>query len=135
VKFLPDTNIFIAALNGNPAVQLRLNQLSANDSLLLSASVLAELRFGALGSARVEANLAKVERLSELCVFVAVGRGAAERFAHIKSWLSSRGLTKSDADLLIAATALEEDAALVSNDRALRDGSIPDLATEDWLSS
>ena len=43
-------------------------------------------------------------------------------------------MVKSDFDLIIACTALELDAVLVTNDQALLDGSIGGLQSENWLS-
>jgi predicted nucleic acid-binding protein len=135
VKLLLDTNVVIAALNGAPNVASRLNSLDASDDVLLSAIVLAELRFGALCSARRAENLSRVDALAALFGFVGVNRAVAERFAEIKAELRSRGISKSDADLLIAATALVEGAVLVTGDRALLDGEIGDLPVECWLDS
>jgi predicted nucleic acid-binding protein len=47
--------------------------------------------------------------------------------------LASRGIAKSDFDLLIASTAIEAGATLVTHDRALHDGSIAELRVEDSL--
>ena len=49
--------------------------------------------------------------------------------------LAARGVAKSDFDLVIACTALEHGATLVTNDGALKDGAIVGLAVEDWLGS
>jgi hypothetical protein len=48
--------------------------------------------------------------------------------------LESRGVVKSDFDLIIARTALDLGATLVTNDQALLDGSIGGLQAENWLS-
>ena len=40
---------------------------------------------------------------------------------------------KSDFDLVIACTALEHGATLVTNDRGLLDESIPGLRAENWM--
>ncbi|MCP3958895.1 MAG: type II toxin-antitoxin system VapC family toxin [bacterium] len=55
-----------------------------------------------------------------------------DRFGDVKAALRRRGINKSDADLLIAATALETDSVLVTDDRALHDGAIEDLEVENW---
>ena len=47
--------------------------------------------------------------------------------------LRARGISKSDFDLLIASTALEQNAVLVTDDRALLDGTIAGLKVENWL--
>lgn len=56
-----------------------------------------------------------------------------ERYGAVRADLQTRGVTKSDFDLLIACSALEADAVLVSADRALLDGTIPGLRSENWL--
>ncbi len=134
MSYVLDTNIVIAALNGNPRVVERLNSVAAGQALL-PAMALAELRYGALSSARVMENLARIDRILELLIFVPVDRNVVERFGVIKSDLRRLGISKSDADLLIASTAAELNAILVTDDRALHDGSIDDLRVENWIPS
>jgi len=50
----------------------------------------------------------------------------------VRAELAARGLAKGDFDLLIACTALEHGVTLVTNDAALKDGSIDRLRVEDW---
>lgn len=135
MRYALDTNVVVYALNGHPAVTRRLNSILSRDRAILPAVALAELRYGALSSQRVAENLARIDRLLDVVVFAPVDQAVAERFATIKSGLRQRGLSKSDADLLIAATALELDATLVTSDRALQDGAIQDLRIEDWATS
>ncbi|MDD5308000.1 MAG: PIN domain-containing protein [Deltaproteobacteria bacterium] len=134
MKYVLDTNAFIAALNGVPEVTTALNALDPSDEILLSAVVFAELRYGALCSMRREENLARIEALNALFGFADVTRTVAMRFADVKAELRIRGIAKSDADLLIAATALAEGAILVTGDKALLDGEIRDLRVENWTS-
>jgi predicted nucleic acid-binding protein len=63
-----------------------------------------------------------------------VTRPIVERYGIVRAELAARGLAKSDFDLLIACTALEHGATLVTNDGALKDGAIAGLVVEDWLS-
>ena len=51
----------------------------------------------------------------------------------VRAGLVARGIAKGDLDLLIACTALAHGATLVTNDTALKDGSITQLVVEDWL--
>jgi predicted nucleic acid-binding protein len=46
--------------------------------------------------------------------------------------LRARGRGNADIDLLIAATAVEEGAVLVTDDAALLAGDIPGLSVENW---
>jgi predicted nucleic acid-binding protein len=47
--------------------------------------------------------------------------------------LERRGIVKSDFDLVIACTALDHGAILVTNDGSLLDGRIDGLRVENWL--
>ena len=132
MKFVLDTNVVIGALNGVPAIRAALNSLDPADDVLMSAIVLAELRYGALCSAKREENLGRVEGISALFEFAGITRDVAFRFAEIKAGLRARGIVKSDADLLIAATALSNGAILVTADKALLGGDIPQLRAVDW---
>jgi tRNA(fMet)-specific endonuclease VapC len=55
------------------------------------------------------------------------------RFGQLKAELERRGVIKQDIDLYIAATAIDAGATLVTNDRALLDGTIPGLSVENWV--
>ncbi len=132
MSYVLDTNVVVAALNGHPPVVERLNSVPVGEGIL-PAMALAELRYGALSSRRVEENMARIDRILEVLVFVPADRGVVERFGDIKADLRRSGITKSDADLLIAATSIELDGVLVTDDRALHDGSIGGLLVENWL--
>lgn len=56
-------------------------------------------------------------------------------YGGIRAALEARGVAKSDFDLLIACTAINLNATLVTNDQALLDGAIEGLRAENWLSS
>jgi predicted nucleic acid-binding protein len=57
-----------------------------------------------------------------------------ERYAAVRARLAERGTPKGAFDLVIACTAMEHGATLVTNDGALKDGTVPGLQVEDWLS-
>lgn len=133
MRYVLDTNIVAAILNRHPAVIERFNQVSRNNLLFLPAMALAELQYGALSSQRIAENLARINRILEALIFAPVDRPIAERFGLLKARLRRQGLTRSDADLLVASTALEMRAILVTDDKDLRDGSIRELQVENWL--
>jgi tRNA(fMet)-specific endonuclease VapC len=133
MRYVLDTNIVAAALNHHPAVIDRFNKALPDNLLFLPAIALAELRYGALSSRRIAENLARIERILEVLIFFPVDRPIAERFGLLKARLRRQGLTKSDADLLVASTALERSATLVTDDGGLLDGSISELKVENWL--
>jgi tRNA(fMet)-specific endonuclease VapC len=133
MRYVLDTNIVAAALNRHPVVIDRFNQVSRNNLLFLPAMALAELQYGALSSQRIAENLARINRILETLIFAPMDRPIAERFGLLKARLRRQGLVRSDADLLVASTALEMRAILVTDDKDLRDGSISELKVENWL--
>jgi predicted nucleic acid-binding protein len=63
-----------------------------------------------------------------------LGLAVVRRYAVVRADVERRGRRKSDFDLMIACTALEQGATLVTHDAALLDRAIEGLAVEDWLS-
>jgi tRNA(fMet)-specific endonuclease VapC len=134
VKLLLDANVLVCALNDTGGVRRRLNAVQASGATILtSAVVVGELSFGASASARPDQNHARLHAMLAKMEVVPFTEATGHRFGDIKASLRRRGLAKGDADLQIAATAIVEDATLVTDDQALLDGSIPELRTENWV--
>jgi tRNA(fMet)-specific endonuclease VapC len=133
VRYVVDTNIAIAMLAQRQPVVERLSNVLPEE-LGLSVVVIAELLFGARRSTRVRQNVARVQALEAQFPVLPVTRPIVERYGVVRAELAERGVAKSDFDLVIACTALEHGATLVTNDGALKDGAIAGLVVEDWLS-
>jgi tRNA(fMet)-specific endonuclease VapC len=73
-RFLLDTNIVIALLQGDDAV---LSNLDRASEVFISAVALGELFFGAAKSARSSENTAKVERFAAGVAIIACDLGIA----------------------------------------------------------
>ena len=134
MRYVVDTNIAIAMLAQRQPVVVRLSSV-APEELGLSVLVIAELLFGARRSARVRQNVARVQALEAQFPVLPVTLPIVERYGFVRAELTARGVAKSDFDLVIACTALEHGATLVTNDGALKDGAIVGLTIEDWLVS
>jgi tRNA(fMet)-specific endonuclease VapC len=132
VRYVLDANIAIAAMNGVAAVRDRLARIGAAE-VGIPLVAIAELVFGAYRSRRREENLARVTALRQTVHVLPVTDEVVDRYGATRADLESRGIVKSDFDLVIACTALEQAAVLVSSDRALLDGSIAGLQAENWL--
>jgi tRNA(fMet)-specific endonuclease VapC len=132
VRIVLDSNIAIAAMNQVPAVVERLAKIPADDVAIPMAAI-AELAFGARRSRHIDQNLGRLAALREAFAAMPVSDAVADRYGEVRADLQTRGLTKSDFDLLIACTALEQDALLVTADHGLLDGVIPGLRSESWL--
>jgi tRNA(fMet)-specific endonuclease VapC len=133
MKWLLDTNTIIHALNGVLSVRRRLNEVEEQGEILTSAVVVGELIYGAESSARCEENRENIRRKLERVRVVPLDAEIADRWGTLKAQLRVRGRMKADIDLLIAATALAEEAVLVTDDAALLVGDIPGLTVENWV--
>jgi tRNA(fMet)-specific endonuclease VapC len=127
-----DTNVVIAAFNGDPRVAGRLASASLGE-VIIPLVVVAELLYGAQRSSRRDANLNRVRQLGRLFRIAPIDDALMERYAAVRARVESTGRAKSDFDLLIACCALEHGATLVTNDAALKAGDIEGLHVEDWL--
>jgi tRNA(fMet)-specific endonuclease VapC len=132
LRHVLDTNIAVAALNGIPAVRSRLSEVKASDVGIPLVAV-AELIYGAHVSQRRDENMSRVAALRRSIPTLPLTDEIVDRYGATRASLRARGISKSDFDLVIASTALEQDAVLVTDDRALLDGTIPGLKTENWL--
>ncbi len=132
MRYVLDTNVVARLLDGDARVTLKLSNVPT-DEVGLPLVVFAELLFGAEKSARREANLARVQRLAANVHVLGFDRALALRYAAVRAAIERVGRPKSDFDLVVACTALEHGATLVTNDGALKDGSVPGLVVEDWL--
>lgn len=129
--FLLDTNACIRYLNGTSvAVRERLRS-TPPAHVLLSAVVVAELRFGAAHSrwpARAHERLDEFLRPYQSLPF---DDRCAAVYGDIRCQLSLAGQLIGPNDLLIAATAIAHDLTLVThNTREF--GRVPNLHLEDW---
>jgi len=130
MAYLIDTDILIYSIKRYPQVQ---DKFKENENVPKFVSVISygELVFGAKKSQAVEKNMAIAHRVAEIFPVIEISKAIIETFAGIKAELQRQGLSISDMDLLIAATALTNNLTLVSNNEKhfLR---IPGLYLENW---
>jgi tRNA(fMet)-specific endonuclease VapC len=135
ISYAFDTNIYIYLINGGEAsarILNRLNQLQG-EPVILSAIVVAELRYGAEKSKRREKNLAALERFLADFDIEPFDERATRQYGVIRSVLESTGRTIGPLDTLIAAHAVSLDAILVTNNTS-EFQRVPGLKVENWLS-
>ena len=128
--YLIDTDIVIYALKSDPNVVSHFQE-KANCPKTISVITYGELYFGAMKSQSPQKNLIKVRRVTELFPIIEVSRSIAETFASLKANLLSRGKPLDDFDLLIAATALNMNYCLITNNER-HFQRIDDLRIENW---
>ena len=132
MKYVLDTNIVARLLEGDPRVVPRVAGLEA-DSFGMPLVVFAELLFGVEKSSRREANRARLERFAAGVRVLPFDMPLASRYSTVRAALERKGRPKTDFDLVVACTALEHGATLITNDGGLKDGAIEGLTVEDWL--
>ena len=111
-----DTNVAIAALNGRPAhIAERLDEVLVRDSVALPAPSLHELWYGAAKSARVEDNVARIEKfLSADIIVLPFDAEDAREAGFIRAHLKTLGIPIGNYDVLIAAQARRRGLTLVT---------------------
>ncbi|HVV83799.1 MAG TPA: type II toxin-antitoxin system VapC family toxin [Kofleriaceae bacterium] len=131
MRWLLDSDVCIAFLNGADA-GVRDRLLAARpDELRLCAVVKAELLYGARHSAKVVDNLRKLERFFAPFESLPFDDDAAEWYGTIRAQLRREGSPIGGNDLLIAAIARAADVTLVTrNQQEFR--RIPGLRVETW---
>lgn len=132
MRYLLDTNAVIHLLKtSDSALARRLRQHQPED-VCISAIVTHELYFGAFKSARVEANLARLQALRfEVLPFDLEDSVAS---GEIRAKLRAEGTPIGPYDLLIAGQALARGLTLVSaNVKEFR--PVEGLIVEDWINS
>lgn len=103
----------------------------ASDEPAISIMTAGELYFGALRSARTDDNLALCREFIDRVAVLSLSDAIMLRFARLKAVLYARGEPLEDPDLIIAATALENDLTLVTHNVS-HYTRLPGLRLEDW---
>ena len=127
---LLDTNVCIGILHANPAVLSHIRNIA--ETLAIPGMVQGELYYGIEKSAFPERNLARTENLLRNLPVYHTNDKIMRRFGRLKAEQERNGTKVDDADVLIAATAIELGATLATGN--IRHFSrFPDLKYVNWL--
>ena len=131
MTYLLDANTCIRFLNGeSESVRQRFESLPSSD-LVLCSIVKAELLYGAMKSARPQANLEKLHLFFERFVSFPFDDAAAEVYGRVRAQLARQGKPIGPNDLLIASIALSRQQTVVTHN--LEEFTrVEGLALEDW---
>ena len=131
MTYLLDANTCIKFLNGqSDSVRRRFESLSTAD-LSLCSIVKAELLYGAMKSARRQANLERLNRFFDRFISYPFDDAAAEVCGRIRAQLSRPGRPIGPNDLLIASIALCRQLTLVTHNLG-EFSRVEGLVFEDW---
>ncbi|HEU4752081.1 MAG TPA: PIN domain-containing protein [Armatimonadota bacterium] len=115
IVWLPDTNTVSHLLRGNPQVQQRFREgIAAGDELILSAIVDYEVYRGLLRKGAT-ALLVRYESAAASFHYRELDRSVWRRAAELWAHSRHRAMPLPDADILIAAHAIETGATLASD--------------------
>ena len=126
-RFLLDTNIIIALLEGDETV---LSNLDRAHEVFISAIALGELFFGAAKSGRPIEARTKVERFAAGSFVLACDLEVAREYGYLRQGLRAKGRPLPENDIWIAAIAKCHNLVLVTRDQHFRD--VDDLLLESW---
>ena len=114
MSYLLDTNICIYFLKQHPEITTRIGQCRS-DRIAISIITLAELQFGAYNSRQIENNIKRIEFFIERTQLLYLTPKTTEIYAGIKASLRKSGNIIDDFDILIGATAIENNLTLVTD--------------------
>jgi tRNA(fMet)-specific endonuclease VapC len=126
-----DTNIIIYLLNGNKRVAAKLNEYSPQE-VMTSFITLGELIFGAYHSKRFEHNLHALIKFTDTIRVIHSSPRLARSYGELKHQSLKSGCFPGDHDLWIAATALQQQATLITNNTKHYQW-IKSLESKDWI--
>ena len=126
-----DTDTCIGILKGIPSVVE--SWRGCNERCALPSMVIGELFFGAAKSRNPSSEDDRVNRFADIFDELKPNRSMLRKFGEIKAELQKTGDLLPDADLLIAATALDAGTVLVTGN-IKHFSRIPGLPLENWFS-
>jgi len=127
---LLDTDVCVAMLRGNKNVIEQRKKYT--DDVAVSFITVAELYYGAEKSANPNKNKKVVELFLFSVHIINSTKEIMKRFGHLKANLERKGVPLADADLLIAATALETCNLLVTGNTK-HFSRIGELKLSNWI--
>jgi len=131
-RSLLDTDILSAVMKRQPtALSRSAAYLADHRRFTFSLITRYEVRRG-LAARSATTQIRAFDRFCEASEVLPITEAVAVRASEIYGGLRRRGVVIGDADILIAATALENDLAVVTNNEA-HFSRIPGLSLENWL--
>lgn len=126
-RFLLDTNIVIAHLDGEKSVTDRVKQIS---EIFISTVVMGELFYGAAKSQKTSSNILRLENVVQEFCILPCDIATAKVYGLTKKEMKVKGNPIPENDLWIAASARQHGLTLATRDRHFSE--VPQLQVENW---
>jgi tRNA(fMet)-specific endonuclease VapC len=130
-KYLLDTDISVFYLRGRYNLNQKLKEIVGYDNCFISEITLAELKYGAELSERVDENLRSVDEFSNKVGILPIFN-SLDLYAKQKARLRKMGATIDDFDLLIGCSAIKNSLILVTNNENHFE-RIENIKIENWI--
>ena len=130
-KYLLDTDICIFYLRGKYNVNEKLKEVMVHDNCFISEITLAELKYGAELSEKVEENMGFVNEFAKGIGVVPIFN-SLDLYAKEKARLRKSGYMIDDFDLLIGCSAIRNKLILVTNNEKHFE-RIQNITIENWV--
>ena len=128
-----DTNVCIAFLHGDEKIERRICAADEMDTVQIPGMVQGELYYGVAKSARPVENRKQTDKLLSVFPVCHADDEVMKKFGELKAGLEKTGKRVDDADVLIAATAICNNATLATGN--LKHFSrFEGLTVENWFS-
>jgi len=114
VKYLLDTDISVFYLRGKYNINQKLKEIIGYDNCFISEITLAELKYGAESSKKVDENLNSVNEFANKIGVLPIFN-SLDLYAKEKARLKKIGNMIDDFDLLIGCSAVKNGLTLVTN--------------------
>lgn len=128
-RYMLDTNMVSHLIKGHATVAQRVVSVPM-EALCISAITAGELSFGVAKRPEAVRLHAAVSELLRRVDVLPWDSTVANTYGALRAEMQKHGRTLSALDMLIAAHAMHEKVALVSNDRAF--AQVKGLAVDDW---
>ncbi|MDR0473126.1 MAG: type II toxin-antitoxin system VapC family toxin [Treponema sp.] len=130
-KYLLDTDISVFYLRGKYNINQRLKEIIGYDNCFISEITLAELKYGAELSERVEENLHSINEFANKIGILPIFN-SLDLYAKEKARLKKSGNLIDDFDLLIACSSIKNNLILVTNNEN-HFKRIENIKIENWV--
>ncbi len=131
MNYLLDTNICVYWLKGNEKIEAKALSVGL-DNISISFINLSELYYAAYKSEKQRENILAIQKMLEKIDIIDSSEAVCNLFGSLKARLGKEGMILDDADLFIAACAIEHQLTLVSNNER-HFSRIKELKLENWV--
>ena len=126
-KYLLDTNIIIAWLQGETAIA---NKIEKAEEVHIPVIVVGELYYGATFSNHLQKNIKEIKKVTSNYNVLLIDEGTAINYGNIKTELRKIGKPIPENDIRIAAIARQYELTVVTRDNHFK--TIDSISLQNW---